>query len=167
MKARSGDFAALLLRVAVGLIFIPHGYSKVFGKGGVAAFASDLPSYHIPTFLGYIAAYAEFFGAILLIAGLLTRVDAFLLACTMAVAVAVVQLPDAMNDVPPGGNHFFVAMKAIEMPLALFAAAGALVLIGGGMFSLDRVLKIEERVAGRRSREHLGGEAQRPATGDL
>ncbi|HEX7420348.1 MAG TPA: DoxX family protein [Thermoanaerobaculia bacterium] len=150
MKPKPGDIAALLLRIVVGLIFIPHGYSKVFGSGGVASFASDLPSYHIPIFLGYIAAYAEFFGAILLIAGLLTRVDAFLLACTMAVAVAVVQLPDAMNDVPAGANRFFAAMKGIEMPLSLFAAAGALVLLGGGKFSLDAALKIEERLAGRR-----------------
>ena len=73
----------------------------------VAGFAADLPSFHIPVFLGYIAAYAEFFGAILLIAGLLTRLDAFLLACTMAVAVLVVQLPDALNDAPAGANKYF------------------------------------------------------------
>jgi uncharacterized membrane protein YphA (DoxX/SURF4 family) len=66
MNRRTGDIAALVLRIAAGLIFIPHGYSKVFGRGGPAAFASDLPSYHIPYFLGYVVAYAEFFGAILL-----------------------------------------------------------------------------------------------------
>ena len=166
MKARTADFAALLLRVAVGLIFIPHGYSKVFGSGGVASFASDLPSYHIPTFLGYLAAYAEFFGAILLIAGLLTRLDAFLLACTMAVAVLVVQLPDALNDVPEGANRFFVAMKGIEMPLALFAAAGALVLLGGGKFSLDSLLKIEERLRRRSSVIGRGEVSIPPMTDD-
>ncbi len=167
MKPKPGDIAALLLRIVVGLIFIPHGYSKVFGSGGVASFASDLPSYHIPIFLGYIAAYAEFFGAILLIAGLLTRVDAFLLACTMAVAVAVVQLPDAMNDVPAGANRFFAAMKGIEMPLSLFAAAGALVLLGGGKFSLDAALKIEERLAGRRRATQRSSDpaTQRPTAG--
>lgn len=146
MKTLAGDLAALLLRIATGLIFIPHGYSKVFGSGGVAAFAADLPSYHIPAFLGYISAYAEFFGAILLIAGLLTRLDAFLLACTMAVAVAVVQLPDAWNGAPPDANRFFEVMKGIELPFALFAAATALVLIGGGRLSLDGVLHLEERV---------------------
>src|SRR5438309_7392769 len=146
MSRRGLDVAALVLRVAIGLIFIPHGYSKVFGAGGAASFAADLPSYHIPAFLGYIAAYAEFFGAILLIAGLVTRLDAFLLACTMAVAVAVVQLPDAMNGAQPGANKFFEAMKGIEMPLSLFAACTALVLIGGGRISLDAVLKIDEKL---------------------
>lgn len=112
----------------------------------MASFASDLPGYHIPAVLGYVAAYAEFFGAILLIAGLLTRLDAFLLACTMAVAVVVVQLPDAMNGAEPGANRFFEAMKAIELPLSLFAASAALVLIGGGRVSLDAVLRLEERL---------------------
>ncbi len=151
MKSWAGDIAALVLRVVTGLIFIPHGYSKIFGRGGVAAFAADLPSYHIPAFLGYISAYAEFFGAILLIAGLLTRVDAFLLGCTMAVAVGLVQLPDAWNGAPPESNRFFEVMRGIELPFALFAAAAALVLLGGGRISLDGALRLEERIAGRRS----------------
>jgi putative oxidoreductase len=136
----AGDIATLLLRVAVGLIFIPHGYGKVFGKGGPGVFAADLPSFHIPAFLGYIAAYAEFFGAILLIAGLLTRLDAFLLGCTMAVAVLVVQLPDAINGAEPGANLFFEAMKTIELPFSLFASCAALVLLGGGRLSLDALV---------------------------
>ena len=136
MKKWTTDVAALLLRLTAGAIFIPHGWVKVFGKGGVAAFASDLPSYHIPVFLGYIAAYAELFGAMLLIIGLITRVDAFLLACTMFVATVVVLLPDALQDAPT----FFTVMKAIELPLSLFALNLALVFMGPGRLSLDYVL---------------------------
>ncbi|MGZ5475500.1 MAG: DoxX family protein [Thermoanaerobaculia bacterium] len=146
MKRWTSDIAALILRVVIGLIFIPHGYSKVFGQGGPAAFASDLPNYHIPAFLGYVSAYAEFFGAILLIAGLLTRLDAFLLACTMAGAVVLVQLPDALNGAEPGANKFFEAMKGIELPFSLFAGTAALVLLGGGRLSLDALLRLEERL---------------------
>ncbi len=160
MKRPAGDIAALVLRVATGLIFIPHGYAKVFGRGGPAAFAADLPSYHIPSFLGYVVAYAEFYGAILLIAGLLTRIDAFLLACNMAVAVAVVQLPDALNGADPGANRFFAAMKGIELPLALFGAAFALLLLGAGRWSLDALLRIEERVARTFSRREKVAEGR-------
>lgn len=145
MRKWNIDGAALLLRVGTGLIFIPHGYAKVFGDGGPAAFATDMPSFGIPIFLGYVAAYAEFFGGIALVAGLFTRVDAFLLACTMAVAVFRVQLPDAMHGVEPGASKFFAAMRGIEMPLALLIACMALVLIGGGRLSADALLRIDER----------------------
>jgi putative oxidoreductase len=140
------DTSLLILRIATGLIFIPHGYSKVFGSGGPSAFAADLPGYGVPSFLGYLAAYAEFFGAILLIAGLLTRLDALLLAGTMFVAVFVVQLPDALRDPENAGHRFFASMHAIELPLAMLAMSLALLLLGAGRFSLDALLRVEQRV---------------------
>lgn len=139
MRNRAGDVAALLLRVAAGLIFIPHGWSKIAGDGA-AAFAGDMAAYGIPPFLGYVAAWAELLGGALLIAGLLTRIDAFLLACTMFVAAFVVQLPDALYEVPPGSIKFFAAIRGIELPLAMFAMCLSLVITGGGRFSLDAVL---------------------------
>jgi len=139
MKKWATDVSTLLLRIAAGAIFVPHGYSKVFGEGGPSAFAADLPSYHIPVFLGYVAAYAEFFGAILLIAGLLTRIDALLLAGTMFVAVFVVQLPDALHD--PDAHGAGAVLHTIELPLAMFALTGAVVLLGPGRFSLDWLIE--------------------------
>lgn len=151
MKSRAWDMTALIVRVAVGLIFIPHGYAKVFGRGGPAAFAADLPAYHLPYFLGWVVAYAEFYGAILLITGFLARLDAFLLACTMTVAIIVVQLPDALNGAAPGANRLFEAMRGIELPLALLAASAAIVLMGAGRFSLDALLRLEERLLKRKT----------------
>src|ERR1051326_4021249 len=101
--------------VAAGLIFFPHGWGKVFGAGGAATFAQDMPSYGIPVFFGYVAAYAELVCAVLLIAGLLTRLDALLLAGTMFVAAFIVQLPDALRDPQGGGNKFFAALHGIEL----------------------------------------------------
>jgi putative oxidoreductase len=152
MRKWTTDVAALILRVAAGLIFLPHGWSKVAGEGGPAAFAADVAAnYHIPSFLGYVAAYAELVGAALLIVGLLTRLDALLLAGTMFVAVFIVQLPDALYEVPPGSIKLFVALHGIELPLSLLAISLALVLVGGGRFSLDALLRIEERVLRRKS----------------
>jgi len=127
--------------VACGLIFIPHGFSKVFGSGGVANFAQSLPSYGIPTALGYVAAYSELFGGILLIVGLLTRIDAALLAGTMFVAAFVVQLPDALHDPDnTGKNKVFAAIRSMELPLSVLAAMLALILLGGGRYSLDALI---------------------------
>lgn len=147
MRRISGDVAALLLRVAAGLIFLPHGWAKVMGDGGVAAFAHDLPGYGIPSFLGYVAAWSELAGGVLLIVGLLTRLDAFLLACTMAVAAFVVKLPDALYEAQPGSIKLFVVMKGIQTEAALLAITLALVFLGGGRFSLDALLRLDDRVA--------------------
>jgi len=152
MSKLGSDIAALVLRLAAGLIFVPHGWSKVAGEGGPAAFAADMAAnYHLPSFLGYAAAYAELVGGVLLIAGLLTRLDALLLAATMFVATFIVQLPDALYEVPPGAIKLFVALRGIETPLALFAITLALLLTGGGRFSLDRALRLEERLRRKRT----------------
>jgi putative oxidoreductase len=142
MNSWRTDIATLVLRVACGLVFIPHGFSKVFGSGGVAGFAQNLPSYGIPTILGYVAAYSELIGGILLIVGLLTRIDAALLAGTMFVAAFVVQLPDALHDPDNAGkNKAFAMIRSMELPLSILAAMLALVLLGGGRYSLDALLK--------------------------
>ena len=140
------DVAALILRLAAGAIFLPHGWSKIAAEGGTAAFAADMAAnYGIPTFLGHLAAWTELAGAILLIVGLLTRLDALLLAGTMFVAAFIVQLPEALYEVPPDAIKSFVVLRAIELPLAMFAACAAIVLIGPGRVSLDALLRVEER----------------------
>ena len=140
------DIAALILRLAAGAIFIPHGWPKIMGEGGARVFAADMAStYNVPTFLGYLAAYSEVIGATLLIAGLFTRLDALLLAGTMFVAAFIVLLPDALYEVPPDAIKAFVVLKGIELPLALLAICLALLLSGPGRASLDHLLRIEER----------------------
>lgn len=142
MNRITTDVAALVLRVVAGAIFLPHGWSKVAGEGGSAAFAADIAAnYGIPVFLGHLAAYAELVGAILLIAGLLTRLDAFLLAATMFVAAFIVQLPDARTEAPSGAAGLFAILRGIELPLAMFGICVALLLIGGRRFSLDHALR--------------------------
>lgn len=136
------DVAALLLRVVAGLIFLPHGWSKIAGEGGAGAFAASMnATYGIPLVFGHLAAWAEVVGAVLLIAGLFTRVDALLLAATMFVATFVVSLPDALFEVPAGAIKLFVALRGIETPLAMLAICLTLVLTGGGRFSLDYALR--------------------------
>lgn len=159
MNKVSVDVAALLLRVTAGLIFIPHGWSKIAGEGGAAAFAGDLPSYGIPAFLGYVVAWAELAGGALLIVGLLARIDAFLLACTMAVAAVVVKLPDALYEVPPGAIKLFVILRGLELELALLAMSVAIVLIGAGRFSLDALFGTDGRFAALLPKKKAAAEA--------
>jgi putative oxidoreductase len=159
MTNRTNDFAALALRLAAGAIFIPHGYSKVFSEGGVGAFAADMPSYGIPHALGYVVPWAELGGGALLIVGLLTRLDALLLAGTMFVAAFVVLLPDALREAQPGSIRIFAGIRGIETPLAMLAITVALLLAGGGRYSLDALLGIDRRLAALLPKRKAAAEA--------
>ncbi len=157
MSRWTGDAAALILRVSAGMIFLPHGWSKIAGEGGAAGFAADMAAnYGIPSFLGHLAAWSELAGAALLIAGLFTRFDAFLLAATMFVAAFVVQLPDALYEVPPGAIKTFVVLRGIETPLAMLAICLAVMLLGPGRVSLDHALRLGERLRRALSKRSSG-----------
>jgi putative oxidoreductase len=73
-------------------------------------------------------------GGVLLLLGLLTRVGAFFLACTMLVAVVGVHWP-----------IFFASNKGFEYPMALFAMSLALLISGGGAASIDLALSGSRR----------------------
>jgi putative oxidoreductase len=124
------DLGLTLLRVILGVVFLAHGYQKLFvwGIGGVTgAFAQmGIPAPHLAA---YLATFAEFFGGAALLLGLFTRLAAIPVAFTMVVAILQVHLQ--------GG---FYAPKGVEYPLTLLAANIALVIAGGGAFALDNVI---------------------------
>ncbi len=124
------DLGLTLLRVIVGIVFLAHGYQKLFvwGIGGVAASFGQMgiPAPHVSAFL---ATFAEFFGGLALLLGLFTRLAAIPVAFTMVVAMLQVHLR--------GG---FFAPKGIEYPLTLLVANVALIVAGGGAFALDNVI---------------------------
>ncbi|MFO1412907.1 MAG: DoxX family protein [Burkholderiales bacterium] len=74
--------AALVLRVALGTLFIAHALLKyfVFTLPGTAQFFGSIG---LPGFLGYVVFAAELVGGILLIAGVRTRAVALALLPVM------------------------------------------------------------------------------------
>ena len=125
--------ALLLLRVALGVVFIYHGYPKLFGhtRQTMDAFAHM----GFPPYFAYLAGVIEFFGGCLLIVGLFTRIAGLLIAAEMA--VALVQVHKILED--PRAVHNY------EFPLVLATAAFALASLGGGLISFDHVLFHEGR----------------------
>ena len=116
--------ALLLLRVGLGIAFIFHGYPKLFTH--THEIMGFFQKVGFPGFFVYIAGVIEFFGGIVLILGLFTRIAALLLAGEMAIAVLKVHLPQgAITDV-----------KNYEYPMILAVACFALATIGAGMISL-------------------------------
>ena len=123
---RFQSFGALVLRLVLGIIMVRHGYDKIIPSGALYSFAHMVTRMHLPLWLGYVAAFSEFFGGILLILGLLTRVAALLTAADMGVAIIKIHLHGGII----GPNSF-------AFPLALFAIALMLVFTGCGLLGLD------------------------------
>ncbi|MBB3190133.1 DoxX family protein [Halomonas cerina] len=131
----SGGYAALVLRVPVGLILAAHGAQKLFGwfgGYGLEGTAQWLASIGLApgTLMALLAGGAEFFGGLALVLGLLTRPAALVSAVTMLVAIFAVHI----------GNGLFMANNGYEYALTLFVAAAALAIQGGGRFALDNLL---------------------------
>ena len=130
--ATSPTWITLPLRLALAAIFVAHGAQKVLGTWGGPGFSKFISfpapyAFMRPSWLWMgAAALSELIGGVLLFLGLLTRVGAFFLACTMAVAVFGVHWP-----------MFFASDKGFEYPLALLAVSLALLISGGGIASID------------------------------
>jgi len=119
------------LRLAVGVVFLVHGSQKLFvlGFGNVAGFMAKI-GIPAPMLAAIVVTLVEFLGGLALILGSFTRWAAALLAINMLVAILTVHLK--------GG--FFVP-AGVEFPLTLLAANLALVLLGSGEASVDRLLQ--------------------------
>lgn len=128
-------YSSLALRLPLGIIFAAHGAQKLFGwfgGYGLQGTGQWMASIGLEpgVLMAALAGSAEFFGGLLLIAGLLTRPVALVLAFTMLVAIVSVHL----------GNGLFMSNNGYEFGLALLSGAVALVISGGGSASVDRWL---------------------------
>jgi putative oxidoreductase len=117
--------ALLLLRLALGVIFIFHGYPKLFTH--TRDMMQFFVRFGLPGYFVYLSGILELFGGILLIAGLFTRIVGLLLAGEMAVALWRVH---GLFSKPLAVNNY-------ELPLAVAVGAFAIATMGAGLISLD------------------------------
>ena len=130
-------YAYPLIRIATGLWLMPHGAQKLFGAfgGNPAATAQLFGKVGLPDSIALVTwvGCVEFFGGLLLVLGLLTRVAAVMVFVLMMVAVFTVHLP----------NGFFWTKAGYEYPLLWGVLALAIAIRGGGQCSLDRRIGAE------------------------
>lgn len=128
------------VRLGLGIMILPHGLQKTLGLFGGHGFSDtmNLFTQHmgIPWIFALAAILAESLGGLGLIFGFLTRLSAFAVGANMVVAVSMIHWKNGwfMNwsGTQQGeGSEFFVL--AIAMALAL-------VIGGGGKFSVDHAL---------------------------
>ena len=120
------EYGLLPLRIALGIVFIYHGYLKLFGGQFPNEFFGSL-GIPLPYVFAIIVSVLEFFGGIALVLGLLTRYTGLLLSINMLVAILLVHLP----------NGFLVTQGGMEFPLALLGGALTLAMMGSGKLSVD------------------------------
>jgi putative oxidoreductase len=120
--------AWLVVRVAVGLLMIHNGFSKLADVPGFIEHVINVIGLPFPTFFTYLAAYTEIVASIFLVLGLLTRLSALSLLLTMAVAIYF-HLKDAGFQIPP-----------LETASVYGLCYLALLAGGGGNLSIDYFL---------------------------
>jgi putative oxidoreductase len=136
----SDTLAPAVLRVTLGAVMFPHGAQKLLGWFGGYGFTGTMGFFtgtlHVPAPLAFLVIVAESFGALALVAGLLTRVAAAGIAAVMVGAIALTHAPHGffMNWF---GNQ---AGEGFEYHLLAIAMAVALFIRGGGAFSIDHAL---------------------------
>jgi putative oxidoreductase len=126
-----------MLRIATGLIMVPHGIPKLFGSFAPLLAKNVLAplGFPAPLAVAYFLGALEIFGGVLLAAGFLTRLVALMFVVETAIIFVFVSLPKGWIYSVPGGGA--------EYPGLLFVLFLALVFRGAGAFSVDAALRWE------------------------
>lgn len=148
MLATDTSKTALIQRIALAAVVLPHGLQKVFGwfggwglEGTLGWFQSALG---VPAPIAALVIASDFLGAIALGLGLFSRLAALGVALTMLGAIAMVHAPNGFFMNWAGTN----AGEGFEFHLLALGLSLPLIVRGGGAFSLDRWLA--ERLAASR-----------------
>jgi putative oxidoreductase len=134
------DVVALVLRLMLGIVFFPHGMQKLLGWFGGYGFEGTMGFFTgklgIPALFAFLAIVAESLGALGLILGLGTRVAAFGISVTIAVAAMMLHVQHGFF------MNWFGSQKGegIEYHLLVIGMGIALMIAGGGKWSLDRAI---------------------------
>ena len=134
------DYALTIARLVLGVVFFAHGGQSLLGWFGGYGLSGSMQFFTqhlgIPAMFAFLAIACQFFGGIILIAGLAGRGAALAIACIMVVAVVKVHWQFGLF------MNWFGAQKGEGFEYHLLAIALCLVVMvrGSGAFSFDRLL---------------------------
>lgn len=124
-EGKLNDITHLGIRLALGAVFIVHGYAKFNPM-----FSGFLNQFGLPAELQLPVALAEFVSGILLVVGVLNRISASILSIIMLGAIFHVK--HATNLTGQGG---------VEFELILLAANLTVITMGPGRISIAHMAK--------------------------
>lgn len=121
------DLGLAALRIFAGLAMaLAHGINKIPPSEGFTGLVESL-GFPAPGLFAWLAGISEFFGGLLMAAGLLTRPAALMVLGTMVVAAFISHAGDPFGD--------------REMALLFMFAALFFTMAGGGRYSIDAFLR--------------------------
>lgn len=125
LSAKGQDAAILLFRVFAGLMMLPYGFGKIenFDTLKMDFFGDPIGIGMFPSLV--LTIFAQIICAIALTIGCFSRSAALMLAFNMLVAVKF---------------HWYDSFATLSLPLLFFGIYCALVLLGGGKYSVDSLL---------------------------
>ena len=128
IDATRGSYAALLLRLSLGVLFLMHGlYLKVF-VFGMAGASQGFASMGLPPWFAWVVMLYETVGGILLILGIYVPLVAAFLGIHMLAATVIGHSANGWLFTNKGGGY--------EFPLFWAMACFALALLGAGAYAL-------------------------------
>ena len=136
----TNDIALTIMRLALGIVILPHGLQKVAGMFGGNGFQATLQYFTanmgLPWIVAFLVILAESAGAAALILGFFTRLCALGIGAVMTGAIIMVHWKNGffMNWSGSQGGEGF------EFHLLAIGLAVALLIRGGGALSIDRLI---------------------------
>ena len=135
----SNDFTLTFARLILGIVFFAHGAQKMlgwFGGWGFSGTVGGFAKMGFPVALAYFVIFVEFFGALSMIFGLLSRLGGLGITALMIGAILSVHIHN-------GFYMNWMNMKkgeGYEFHLLAIALAVLILIRGAGALSIDRAI---------------------------
>lgn len=123
----SEDTGKLILRLALGIVILLHGVSKIIG--GIDPIVGLVVKAGLPASVAYLVYIGEVVAPVMMIVGVWTRAAGVVIAINMVVAVMLAHAHQVFTLSKTGG-------WALELQGMFFFAALAVALLGAGRLSM-------------------------------
>jgi putative oxidoreductase len=146
-EARMLGFSLLMMRVVVGAIMLYYGVQDVFGLMGGRGFEQSsqffADTFGLELYVGQIAMVAQLVAGGMLVLGFLTRYAAAIVGAVMFIG-AVIGAKTTESLVKTTSAD---PLAAVGYPALIVVISIVLILLGGGLLSLDDRMKTKRRKA--------------------
>jgi putative oxidoreductase len=127
IKSSTAPYAALLLRVSLGVMFLAHVGLKIF-VFSIPGFVGYFASLGLPAVLAYVVIALELFGGLALVIGIYAPLVALPLAVEMLGTIVIVHGANGWLSTNKGGGWEFPAFWVVGLIALYLLGDGAMAL---------------------------------------